>query len=327
MFLLLVAAVQPTFGVVSGFHLDIETCSGLVYNNETAQIPICAEYLGTLANTSLQLRRLSAELGRTKPLKLTVDAGVAWTCPQQQPCHPPYCGCFNVSFGGATKSVANHVVDLSDETVLMDYKTSAADVYQAAAPFLAYADSHPQDKRIRVGVAVNNPAAKPEPYEVADESALAALMTAAEPMLRRHPSFAGFAVFASWWYVSSATKPAPPSTVWPRGTGVWYLNHSIVLNPDSSERVAWLRWAKERGITEVYTAPHATTRPLISTPGRAGSIADDQRFGDFVGEAAKPEYGIAFQLLSGPPESDKHWFTNCSAANALASEDGRPGRI
>ncbi len=38
--LLLVAVVQPTHGMVSGYHVDIETCSGLVYNNKTAQLPI-----------------------------------------------------------------------------------------------------------------------------------------------------------------------------------------------------------------------------------------------------------------------------------------------
>ncbi len=257
------------------------------------------------------------ELGRATPLKLAVDAGVGWVCPQQQPCHPPYCGCFNVTFGGATKSVANHVVDLADETVLMDYKKTAAEVYNSAQPYLAYADNHPKYRRIRVGVAVNDPAAKTQPFEVPDETALAALMAAAEPMLRQHPSFAGFAVFANWWYASSMANPAPPSTVWPKGTGVWYLNHSVVLDRDAADSVGWLQWAKSRGISEVYTAPHATNRPLISTPGRAGSVTDDQLFCDFIAEAAKAEYGhIEFQLLSGPPETDKHWFKNCSAANA-----------
>jgi hypothetical protein len=317
--LLLLAAAWPTHSPISAYHIDDETCSGLVFDNKTAQLPKCAQFFGKLANTSRELRQLSAELGRAQPLKLAVDAGVGWTCPQQQPCHPPYCGCFNITFGGATKSVADHVVDLADETVLMDYKKNAADVYAAAAPFLHYADGHPQTKRIRVGVAVNDPASKTQPFETPDEAALGALMAAAEPLLRRHSSFAGFAVFASWWYASSLAKPAPPSTVWPRGTGVWYLNHSIVLNPDTAEREAWLRWAKSRGITEVYTAPHATNQPLVSTPGRAGSASDDQRFCDFVQEAAKAEHGgIAFQFLS-VPEADKHWFSNCSAASAPPS--------
>ena len=83
---------------------------------------------------------------------------------------------------------------------------------EAAAPFLRYADGHPQAKRIRVGVAVNDPASKTQPFETPDEAALGALMAAAEPLLRRHSSFAGFAVFASWWYASSLAKPAPPSS-------------------------------------------------------------------------------------------------------------------
>ena len=47
------------------------------------------------------------------PLTLTVDAGTAWSCPDGRS------GCFNITFDGATKSVAQHVIDLSDGVVLM----------------------------------------------------------------------------------------------------------------------------------------------------------------------------------------------------------------
>jgi hypothetical protein len=121
--LLLVDAVVLASAIVSGFHVDDEICSGLLHDNKTAQLPRCAKFLGSLANLSIQMQHLSTELHRPQPLKLAADAGVGWVCPQQQPCTPPYCGCFNISFGGSSKSVADHVVDLADETILMDYST------------------------------------------------------------------------------------------------------------------------------------------------------------------------------------------------------------
>jgi|EP01049_Picozoa_sp_SAG25_P008192 hypothetical protein len=190
---------------------------------------------------------------------------------------------------------------------------TAAAVYKRARPYLGYADSHPRTKRIRVGVAVRNVGSKPPSYAVANETALAHLLAAAAPLLRRHPSFAGFAVFASWWYAESLAQPAPPATVWPRGTGVWYANHSMIVDPDSTSRDAWLTWAKSRGISEVYIAPHAGSVAVVSIPGVEGGPVNDRRFCNFVAQAQK-QYGIEVQLMSSP-STDAHWLRNCSAAN------------
>jgi hypothetical protein len=271
---------QQPIAIISGYHVDIETCSGLVFGNRTRQLPLCAVFFGSLANLSASLVRTSDALGRSggTRLRMAVDAGVGWVCPQTMPCTPPYCGCFNVTWNGQEKSVAEHVVDLSDEVVLMDYTTTVAGVYRNARPYLDIADAHPSARRVRVGVAINNPGAAKNAWETPDEVALAALLTAAEPMMRRHRSFAGFSVYGAWWHLSSQLKPAPPTTVWPAGTGMWYSNHSMITDPDTTARDSWLAWAKVRSIDEMYIAPHATSDALISNPGRAGSVANDARF-------------------------------------------------
>ena len=305
---------------VSGYHVDDEACSGLNHDNITKQVPICAKFFGSLANTSEQLRSLSAKLGRAQPLRLAVDAGVGWVCPQQQPCTPPYCGCTNMSFNGSTKSVADHVVDIADEIVLMDYKKTAQQVYHYALPFMTYADGHPEGRKtIRVGVAIHNPGSKPQGFEVANEKEMAKLLSDSEQLLRQHRSFGGFAVFGDWWYSASLVKPAPTSTAWPRGTGVWYANHSMISSCDSNDittcktRDSWLKWAKSRGISEVYIAPHAGNDALISIGGVEGGPVTDKRFCDFVG-LAQSAAGMEVQLMSSPL-TDAHWFLNCSAAN------------
>eukprot|EP01050_Picozoa_sp_SAG11_P025887 SAG11_NODE_6003_length_1412_cov_1.342727_2_plen_251_part_01 len=238
------------------------------------------DFFAELTKTSATIRNMSAQLKRPTPLKLAVDAGTGWVCPQPSSfCPGPYCGCRNITFNGETKSVASHVVDISDEIVLMDYLTSPQSVYSAALPILQYADTIQKPRCIRVGVAIHSPTGNNNSYEVPDESALAALFTGAEVMLRLHPSFAGFAVFAAWWHDSSMWKPVPAGTRWPRGTGVWYSNHSMILDPDTSTRDAWLAWAESRGITEVYIAPHAPT-PLIE--GSSGGDDGMMRFCDFL---------------------------------------------
>ena len=63
-------------------------------------------------NVCIMNRNYSVGL-RGPPLTLTADAGTAWSCAEGQS------GCFNLTFNGSTKSVAEHVVDLTDGAVLM----------------------------------------------------------------------------------------------------------------------------------------------------------------------------------------------------------------
>ena len=118
----LLVLTRLSLAAVTGFHIDDETCSGLAHDNvNNTQIGKCAKFLGSLRNESAALAGTNFSGLPQGRLKLTVDAGVGWICPQPT-CSPPYCGCINISFGGKNVSVAEHVVDLADKVVLMDYK-------------------------------------------------------------------------------------------------------------------------------------------------------------------------------------------------------------
>lgn len=278
--LLLLLLLSDSFGVCSaalidGIHLDDEGCSGLVHDNATGQQIYCQQFFQGLQNLSETMANVSASLPNR--LRLSVDAGTGWVCPQPS-CTPPYCGCINITYQGVSRSVADHVIHFVDETVLMDYDRSPQEVYARALPYLTTADRSYGAKQIRVGVAISDCIAKttqaaPSPpcqaefWATRNESELAALMAAAAPLLHRHPSFAGFSVFGNW-VVQSAANPALADTKWPNGTGTWYINHSMILDTNPSARNAWLSWAKTRRVGEVYIAPHHGHDALVSIPVR-----------------------------------------------------------
>ena len=287
-----------------GYHVDQEACSGIVpFHPRAQQVAACADFLGGLAAQ----RRLLANLS-SHPLRLAVDTGTGWICPQApSTCPGPYCGCINITFGGATESVAEHVVDLADDVVLMDYTRDPAAALERAAPFLALAEGGGGGCRaaVRVGVAVRDPAKPLQPFEAEDEAALAALLASLSPRLARHPCFAGFAVWAAWW----AGLPPHPGAAWPRRTGLWYGNHSMILAPDPAAADAWIAWAVARNISEVWVAPHAAPA-LIEGPS-GGSAAGEARFCDFIARAGRS--GISLQLYSDPAADGRFWG-RCAAA-------------
>ena len=83
-------------------------------------------------------------------LQLAVDSGTVWTCLTGTN------GCFNLTFGSKTASVAEHVIDLANEAVIMDYDCSPLTLYACAKPYLNYADSlDPKlGKKVSMGVAI-----------------------------------------------------------------------------------------------------------------------------------------------------------------------------
>ena len=261
---------------IDGIHLDDEGCSGLVHDNATGQQIYCQKFLHGLQNLSETMASVSASLPNR--LRLSVDAGTGWVCPQPS-CTPPYCGCVNITYQGVSRSVADHVIHFADEAVLMDYDRSAQGVYARALPYLTTADRSHGAKQIRVGVAISNcigratQAAAPPPcqaefWATRNESELAALMAEAAPLLRRHPSFVGFSVFGNW-LVQSRANPAPAGTEWPNGTGMWYINHTMIVDANPTSKNEWLSWAKTRRVGEVYIAPHHGKTALVEIPVRS----------------------------------------------------------
>lgn len=299
---------------VLGFHIDDETCSGLDYNNATEQRIVCANFFDKLANLTSTYAAASTSLPR--PLTLAVDAGTGWVCPQPT-CSPPYCGCINITWGGATKSVASHVVDIASETVLMDYDRDAQSLYSRALPYLTYADTSPNASTIRVGVAISEPCVagtpcNPASWQTRSEAEMAALMAKALPQLQTHRSFAGFAVFhGGTWYAQALANPAPKGTVWPANVASWYIDHAMIVNETNgyAERTAWLQWAASRHMTEVYVAPHATNIGLIVIPGVSGSVENQQKFCTFIGLAAQQGLGVR---LSAGTAVDLDFVRNCT---------------
>jgi len=288
----------PAAGRITGFHVDDERCSGLLMNNRTQQEIVCGEYFDSLADLSATLRNFSSAL-KGPPLTLTVDAGTAWSCATGAS------GCFNLTYNGTTKSVGEHVVDLADDVVLMDYDRSAARIVERATPFLEYADT--VRGAVSVGLAIAGPFGLAASWQTRNESELTAVMAASKAALSKHASFKGFSVFTeSNWRMSTrggATRPPLPDN-----TGTWYLDHHLVLN--ETQRAPWLIWAKSRKVGTVFIAPHAGTTALISIPGVEGSAADDAKFCDFIHEAE--QVGVEVQLLS-TPATDIAFIRNCSA--------------
>lgn len=292
---------------LAGYHVDVESCSGLIQDNATAQVAQCATFFGQLANMSAALKAAALP---GPPLRLSVDVGTAWVCPTGAT------NCVNMTYNGVNKSVAEHVVDIADEVVLMDYSRDADDVVSRARLFLQYANGG--GTAVRVGVAIAGPgAAAPASWQTRNESELLALQAAAHPKLASFDSFNGFAVFVGGLWRAHAA--GPPPAAFPSPSGVWYIDHKAVLN--TTLRADYLAWATSRRVDEIYIAPHAGADALISVPGQSGSPANDKAFCDFVWEADK--LGIDVQLLSSP-ETDMAWLRNCTGRAASVASIAAP---
>ena len=110
-------------------------------------------------------------------------------------------------------------------------------------------------------------------WQLKDEAAFVAMVSALEPALRVHPSFRGFAVFDSvtWWrnsHSGAAAAPGPARAAavaqgFPPHSATWYVNHSVVLDPARS--AAWLSWAQARNVTTAYAMPGARLTTPMST--------------------------------------------------------------
>ena len=284
--------LPPAAAAVTGMHVDEEYCSGNLDqpqgpNNRSTQVRLCTQFLDQLHNLSAQLK------AQSPPLSLSVDAGTWSVCPPGSPPAPAPSSCFNLTYRGASKSIAEHIVDVADRAVLMDYDTKAQHALGRAAPFLRYADSIGKERSVVVGLAVAPPGAAPTWWQTKDELELQQLMAELRPALSRHRSFGGFSVFDSTtWAQSSAAHPAPPGTAF-HPTGAWYADHAMVLN--RTRRGTWLAWAKSRALDRLFIAAHASNTALIPVPGIEGSAAAAQEFCHFIQQAEA--HGISIELL------------------------------
>ncbi len=136
--------------LIQGYHVDNEQCSGLFQNNRSAQEVICHTFFTRLSNLSAEVHTYGTGM------VLSVDAGTAWSCP------PGATTCFNITFHNKTQSVAAHVVDLADVTVVMDYDREPSNVLRRALPYLMHAQNVQKDRSIVIGLAISELGQKPE---------------------------------------------------------------------------------------------------------------------------------------------------------------------
>ena len=186
--LLLLAApalLLPTTHVgaaILGFHLDDERCNtDTRFGNRSTLEPVCLavldeykHWVGNLSGTGLVL---------------SVDTGA---CAASAPC-------FNVSWGGASKQVHEHVIDTVNESVVMDYVASASEAVsyegRGAAWLLSYAATFVPPRPVRLGLSVREPGAPRTWWQADNISALDTLLNGVVPLASAFSSWNGLAVF------------------------------------------------------------------------------------------------------------------------------------
>eukprot|EP01060_Flectonema_neradi_P032295 TRINITY_DN5104_c0_g1_i1.p1 TRINITY_DN5104_c0_g1~~TRINITY_DN5104_c0_g1_i1.p1 ORF type:complete len:355 (+),score=23.81 TRINITY_DN5104_c0_g1_i1:615-1679(+) len=275
--LLLGYCTQQAASKVVGLTIDVEDCSGLgpPYHNVSTQLVACQQYFEQLQNFT--------KVAHGAGLKMSADAGTGWACPGEG--FPPVKSCFNISFGGKNVSVAEHVVDLVDTAVLMDYTPSLKDAQTRAAPYFYYADTIP-GKSVVIGLAIASPTQPRQWFETVDERALLTLMDELASAESHHPSFRGFSVFTSEnWYNNSRASPYKGPYGGP--INMWYIDNDVVFDKDIQDE--WLSWAVSRNITGWYISTHKADRPFIG-----GNHSDEMAFCDFLNRADSLKINFEF---------------------------------
>jgi hypothetical protein len=270
--LIVAAGPLAALSAITGFSLDIEPSANST--DEVAFINTMAQYRSLLGGTGLIL---------------SADAGTAWvTSPL-----------WNVTVNGTDKCLFEWVVDLCNETIIMDYDRNSTNLLVRAAPYLAYADARVAEglnKSITVGVAIAPPGAPSTWWQTASLAELTALVHAANPSLESHASFSSrFAIFyASTLFNSSQAAPCPAcSFTEPRA--LWYVDDDWVY--DAGAQSAFFDFACAQHVVQLYDAPHAGSRPHIGA-----NPADEALYRSFV-EAAGTR-GIDVQFMSGLNDFD-----------------------
>ena len=260
--LALLAATAPLVAPrVIGFSLDIEPPAG---NESVAFVNVMAEYRWRLAGTGL---------------RLSADAGTAWTAPE-----------YETTVNGTMRTLAQWLVVLCDEAILMVYDRNATNLLVRAEPYLTYADGL-SGKLITVGVAIATPGSPPTWWQTANTSELEDLIATVDEPLRQHVSFtARYAVFFGATLANaSAAERSPPPTINETKT-LWYLDDDWVY--DAAAQKAFFNFAAAQNIVEVYDAPHAGSRPHIGA-----NAVDQAAYAEFIKIAHGR--GIDVQFLSG----------------------------
>jgi hypothetical protein len=285
--LLLLAATAPTHagGAIVGFHLDDERCNtDTRFGNRSTLEPVCIAVLD-------EYKYWAGNLSGTG-LVLSVDTGA---CAASAPC-------FNVSWGGASKQVHEHVIDTVNESVVMDYvdSASAAVSYEGrgAAWLLSYASTFDPPRPVRLGLAVREPGAPRTWWQADNISALDALLAGVMPLAEKFRSFDGLAVFhTALWRASALAGPPSPSGNPGRGLrrlAGWYVPDEAIFN-GTYQQLEFLRWAQATNISLLYAQNYVGNS--VAIPGVSNNTA---AFCSFIQMAHRA--GVDVHLFGALPQ-------------------------
>eukprot|EP01052_Picozoa_sp_SAG31_P032191 SAG31_NODE_3505_length_4187_cov_2.714286_2_plen_304_part_00 len=241
----------PARGRFLGFHLDDETCNNDIrFGNISTLEPPCiallekySQWIGNLSGTGLTL---------------SVDTGA---CAEST--------CFNLTWNGVSKRGEQHVIDIVNESVVMDYTRDAASAVsyegRGAKWLLSYASTFTPPRQVRLGLAVRDPGANSTWWQADNISALDALMHRVQALASSFPSFDGLAVFHTelWWAASRAAAPKRGlldasrrslGQSWPARQNLagWYIPPEAVFN-GTYLQLDFLHWAKAANISVLYS--------------------------------------------------------------------------
>eukprot|EP01050_Picozoa_sp_SAG11_P016818 SAG11_NODE_2343_length_3489_cov_2.504720_1_plen_302_part_00 len=241
--LLLLIAIQGGIvwhaeGKITGFHVDDETCNNdLRFGNLSTLLPPC---LALLAEYSHWIGNLSGT-----GLSLSVDTGACVDT-----------GCFNLTWNGVSKRAEHHIIDIVNESVVMDYVRTAPDAVswdgRGAKWLLSYAATFDPPRQVRLGLAIRAPNAPPTWWQANNISALDHLMGQVVALASPFSSFDGLAVFHTelWWAASlaGASTSLPPMP----GIGGWYVPPEAIFN-GTYWQLKFLHWAAASHIAVLYS--------------------------------------------------------------------------
>ena len=260
--LVFLLAVAPAHSRITGFSLDIEPSAG---NESVALVEYLSEFRWRISGTGL---------------KLSADAGTAWSSSD-----------FMTNVNGTSKVLAEWLVELCNETVVMSYDRNGTNLLVRVDPYLAYADTY-GERNVTVGVAIASPGSTPTWWQTQSPAELEALIEGVDPSLRQHASFKGrYAVFfAATLFNASAGGGPPPGSGIGEEKALWYVDDDWVY--DATAQSAFFQFAAAQNVRELYDAPHAGNRPHIGA-----NTTDQALYVDFVHLA--DAQGIDIQFMSG----------------------------
>ena len=239
---LLSCYLTPTFAAsieipgLMGLHYDIEPHATSQWDSGWSSV--ATQFLTLLQ----QLQPIAADAGLLLSLDMNADYDGA------------QCGgSCALSFGGSTKQLSDHCIDLVDRTILMAYSNNGTLAVEHSSHEVAYADSLSPSlhKRTLIGANLkfNDIPSEKYPSLAAMETGLSIAYQA----FSAGPSFSRFAVHTYGYYVESSPPLVLEGTPAQAREVYWWCNAQSLCDVYSqSDQDALISFAKAHAIVVVY---------------------------------------------------------------------------